>query len=98
MKLSELKNKILTDVNAFDKFLRDNFCFENVRILHDDNIDYTKSMAIDSDDEFIAITLHDCAEIQDFIFISTDAGDNNDKEYEWQGITLYMHQYIDEMD
>ena len=98
MKLAELKNKILADVNAFDKFLRDNFYFENVRILHDNNIDYNKSMVIDSDDEFITITLHDCEEIQDLIFISTDVGDDNDKEYEWQGVTLYIHQYIDEMD
>jgi len=95
MELAELKNKILADINDFDKLLRDNFNFNNVRILHDDKVDYN-SMFIH--DDFISITLHDCAEIQDFIFINLIECDDNDKEYEWNGIKLYMHQYIDEMD
>ncbi len=93
----ELNEKIQFNVDSFDKFLRSHFDFSNVRILHDDKVDY---LAMSIHDDFLTVTLHDCAEIQDFLFISLEKeiGFEEEKEYEWEGISLYISHYYDEMD
>jgi alpha-D-ribose 1-methylphosphonate 5-triphosphate synthase subunit PhnH len=94
MLLTELKETILNNQDSFDKLLRDNFYFGNVRVLHNNKVNYDALCIVDN---FISLTLHDCEEIQDFIYISLEKIDD-EKEFEWNGITIYLEQFLDEMD
>lgn len=96
MDLTELTKKILNNTDSFDRFLRANFDFNNVKALHDDKVDYTLLRKFERYD-FIAIPLNDCAEIQDFILISLTNCDEFNVKFEWDNITIYAYQMIDEM-
>lgn len=96
MDISELKKYILLNVNDFDAFIRENFDLENVNCLKYGQIDYE---AIDENDDYLVITFWDCDEVQDFIIMSfVDDKHFSLEEYEWSGLTLYMHQYIIDTD
>ena len=97
MTIAELSKTIFNDIFGFDKLMRDHFDFDNVRILHKDIVDYGK-MNVDEEDNYISITMHDCAEIQDHIFLSLVRENSDDIKLEWNGINFYAYQYIDEMD
>lgn len=94
--IEKLKEDIFSNLESFDTFLREHFYFVHVGLLDDNkNIDYEKKL--DIIDDFIAIELHSCAEIQDSIYIRLEPDDVKEK-YEWNGYTLYIFQHIDEMD
>lgn len=95
MELKDLKNKILSNVDIFDKLLRDNFQFENVEILHENKLDYN---TIYTHEDFLSLTLHSCGEIEDFIFICFDKDRASSKELDFLGTKIYITQYINEMD
>lgn len=48
MTLDELRSIILSNVDDFDKFLRNNFDFDNVRVLHDDIVNYDDMVVLEN--------------------------------------------------
>lgn len=95
--MEALKKKILDNLESFDTFLRENFDFSNVFYLHKNVLKY-EDMEIDEDFEYITLTLHSCDEIEDHINISLKPIDGSEKEYTWEGITLFIYHFVDEMD
>lgn len=97
MTYNKLKESILNNLNTFDTLLRKHFSFQHAEVLHNNMVDY-KGMKVDTD--FLCITLHSCAEIQDYIFISLDknASPSHELKLIWDNTPIYLHQWIDEMD
>lgn len=96
--IEKLKEDILSNIESFDRFLREHFYFGHVHLNDGNkNINYEKKLEIF--DNFISIELHSCAEIEDSIFVSLELeSDEVTEKYEWNGYTLYIFQHINEMD
>ena len=93
--LLELKCKILENFESFEKLLREHFDFWHLKSLHNDKLDFS---CVHLYGDYICITLHDCAEIQDEIFIGINSKGSFNKKLVWEGVTLFMEQVIDGMD
>lgn len=100
MDITELKYKIMSDKAGFEQFLRANFDFENIRMLHDNILNLDACLSIVKTNhvatDFITVKLQDCAEIIDHIYISLMKCEDADDKYEWAGCEFWAHQYIDD--
>jgi len=98
MTIQELKENILANKESFTEFLKAHFDFVNADLLDNGVLNLNDETVKTNDvcDEFITIIMHSCAELEDFIFISLNNSDDNDKQYKWNNIDIWAHQYVDD--